>query len=102
VAGSIVGDGRTVADRLEELFLGRACDGFVVGATHVPGAYADFVRFVVPELRRRGLLHRDYAGPTLRDNLGLPRPAIGAWRRDIDRSATEAQPRAKRKPETER
>jgi len=26
---------------------------------------------VVPELQRRGLVHEDYAGPTLRENLGL-------------------------------
>jgi hypothetical protein len=27
-------------------------------------------------------LHRtEYAGPTLRDHLGLPRPARGDWRR---------------------
>ena len=80
VAGAIVGGPREVADRLEEMFTTRACDGFVVGATHVPGAYADFVAFVVPELQRRGLFHRDYAGATLRENLGLPRPAIGDWR----------------------
>jgi FMN-dependent oxidoreductase (nitrilotriacetate monooxygenase family) len=80
VAGAIVGGPGEVADRLEELFLGRACDGFVVGATHVPGAYDDFVRFVVPELQRRGLFHEDYEGATLRENLRLPRPAIGAWK----------------------
>ena len=80
VAGAIVGGPREVADRLEEMFTTRACDGFVVGATHVPGAYADFVAFVVPELQRRGLFHRDYAGATLRENLRLPRPAIGDWR----------------------
>jgi hypothetical protein len=40
----------------------------------VPGGYADFVDHVVPELQRRGLYHLDYAGPTLRENLGLPRP----------------------------
>jgi FMN-dependent oxidoreductase (nitrilotriacetate monooxygenase family) len=74
VAGAFVGGPTEVADRLEELFEARACDGFVVGATHVPGAYDDFVRFVVPELQRRGLYHRDYAGPTLRENLGLKRP----------------------------
>jgi hypothetical protein len=28
----------------------------------------------VPELQRRGLFHKEYAGPTLRDNLGLPIP----------------------------
>jgi hypothetical protein len=35
---------------------------------------------VVPELQRRGLFQREYAGTTLRENLGLPRPARGAWR----------------------
>jgi hypothetical protein len=34
----------------------------------------------VPELQRRGLYHADYAGPTLRENLGLARPDVGAWR----------------------
>ena len=45
-----------------------------------PGAYGDFVRHVVPELQRRGLYHKDYAGKTLRENLGLPRPGVGAWK----------------------
>ena len=39
-----------------------------------PGAYEDFVRLVVPELQRRGLFRKDYAGTTLRDHLGLPIP----------------------------
>ena len=64
----------------EAYFTGPACDGFVVGATSVPGTYEDFVRFVVPELQRRGLYHKDYAGATLRENLGLTRPDVGAWR----------------------
>jgi hypothetical protein len=46
----------------------------------VPGAYEDFVRLAVPELQRRGLFRHEFAGRTLRENLGLPRPAIGAWR----------------------
>ena len=46
----------------------------MLSATHVPGAYEDFVRFVVPELQRRGLFRKDFAGTTLRENLGLPRP----------------------------
>ena len=75
-----VGTPRQVADGLEEWFTGGACDGFVLAATHMPGAYDDFVRLVVPELQRRGLFHREYAGATLRENLGLPRPARGAWR----------------------
>jgi hypothetical protein len=32
----------------------------------------------VPELQRRGLFRKAYAGVTLRDHLGLPRPALPA------------------------
>jgi FMN-dependent oxidoreductase (nitrilotriacetate monooxygenase family) len=80
VESAVVGSPTEVADAMEDLFSGGGCDGFVVAATHVPGAYADFVRHVVPELQRRGLYHEDYAGTTLRENLRLPRPAIGSWR----------------------
>jgi hypothetical protein len=69
-----------VADALEQWFAAPACDGFVLSATHVPGAYEDFVRFVVPELQRRGLFRKDFAGTTLRENLGLPVPQVGEWR----------------------
>ncbi|HEY3060404.1 MAG TPA: NtaA/DmoA family FMN-dependent monooxygenase, partial [Chloroflexota bacterium] len=71
---AIVGGPKEVADVLEEHFVETACDGFVIAATHVPGGYADFVEHVVPELQRRGLFHTEYAGTTLRDNLGLVRP----------------------------
>jgi FMN-dependent oxidoreductase (nitrilotriacetate monooxygenase family) len=63
-----------VADQMEEWFTGGACDGFVLAATHSPGAFEDFTRFVVPELQRRGLYHQDYEGTTLRENLGLKMP----------------------------
>jgi FMN-dependent oxidoreductase (nitrilotriacetate monooxygenase family) len=76
-----VGTPADVADGLEEWFTGRAADGFVLAATHMPGAYEDFARLVVPELQRRGLFHRDYAGTTLRENLGLPRARRGDWAR---------------------
>jgi FMN-dependent oxidoreductase (nitrilotriacetate monooxygenase family) len=74
-----VGSPKDVADGLEEWFSTRACDGFVVAASHVPGAYEDFSRLVIPELQRRGLFHNDYKGSTLRENLGLDRPAVGSW-----------------------
>jgi FMN-dependent oxidoreductase (nitrilotriacetate monooxygenase family) len=83
VHNAIVGGPKEVADRLEQWFAAPACDGFVLSATHVPGAYEDFVRFVVPELQRRGLFRKEFAGTTLRDNLGLPVPPIGAWQRSI-------------------
>jgi alkanesulfonate monooxygenase SsuD/methylene tetrahydromethanopterin reductase-like flavin-dependent oxidoreductase (luciferase family) len=69
-----VGSPREIADEMEAWLAAEACDGFVISATHVPGAYEDFVRLVVPELQRRGLFRRDYAGPTLRENLGVPLP----------------------------
>ncbi len=75
-----VGSPKDVADGLEEWFASRGCDGYVVAASHVPGGYEEFVRYVVPELQRRGILHNDYRGTTLRENLGLERPRIGAWR----------------------
>jgi len=31
-------------------------------------------------VQRRGLYHKDYTGNTLRENLGLPRPPVGAWK----------------------
>lgn len=75
-----VGGPKEIADRMEQWFTEGACDGFVISATHVPGTYEDFVKFVVPELQRRGLFRKEYSGNTLRDHLGLERPAIGAWR----------------------
>jgi hypothetical protein len=41
----------------------------------LPDGLSDFVNFVVPELQRRGLFRREYSGTTLRDHLGLARPA---------------------------
>jgi alkanesulfonate monooxygenase SsuD/methylene tetrahydromethanopterin reductase-like flavin-dependent oxidoreductase (luciferase family) len=83
VHNPIVGGPKEVADQLEAWFAAPACDGFVLSATHVPGAYEDFARFVVPELQRRGLFRKDFAGTTLRENLGLPQPEIGAGRTPV-------------------
>jgi FMN-dependent oxidoreductase (nitrilotriacetate monooxygenase family) len=73
-----VGTGEEVADQMEEWFHSGACDGFVIAATHVPGAYEDVVRLVVPELQRREVFRERYTGSTLRDHLGLPRPESAA------------------------
>ena len=76
-----VGGPKELADIFEAWFTGEACDGFVIGPTHLPGAFENFVRLVVPELQRRGLFRKEYTGPTLRDHLGLARPEVAAWRR---------------------
>ena len=73
-----VGTGREVADQMHEWFETGACDGFVMAATHVPGSYEDLTRMVVPELQRRGIFRTAYDGTTLRENLGLDRPAPGS------------------------
>jgi FMN-dependent oxidoreductase (nitrilotriacetate monooxygenase family) len=73
-----VGTAAAIADQMEEWFHGEACDGFVIAATHVPGAYEDVVRLVVPELQRRSLFRDRYTGTTLREHLGIARPEGGS------------------------
>ena len=70
----ICGSPSTIADTLQDWFESRAADGFNILPPWFPGAFDDFVDLVVPELQRRGLFRRAYAGTTLRDHLGLARP----------------------------
>ncbi len=63
---------------------GGACDGFMVQAPYQPGGFEDFTRQVVPpELQKRGLFRTEYEGGTLRENLGLGRPAAREWENRI-------------------
>jgi alkanesulfonate monooxygenase SsuD/methylene tetrahydromethanopterin reductase-like flavin-dependent oxidoreductase (luciferase family) len=65
-----------IADTLEEWFVAGAADGYNILPPYFPGAFADFVDLVIPELQRRGLFRRDYEGKTLREHFGLaPVPA---------------------------
>jgi alkanesulfonate monooxygenase SsuD/methylene tetrahydromethanopterin reductase-like flavin-dependent oxidoreductase (luciferase family) len=79
-----IGGPKEIADMMEEWFTTPACDGFVIGPTHQPGSFEDFVKYVVPELQKRGIYRKDYTGTTLRDHLGLSKPAIGAWKTTAD------------------
>ena len=72
---AFVGTPASIADAMEEWLMTDACDGFNVMFPYVPEGLDDFVDKVVPELQRRGLFRREYEGRTLRENLGLPRPA---------------------------
>jgi N-acetyl-S-(2-succino)cysteine monooxygenase len=69
----IYGTPKRIADIFEEWFAGGLADGFIVMPAYFPGAFDAFVDRVVPELQRRGLFRREYAGSTLRDHLGVPR-----------------------------
>ncbi len=72
---AIVGTAATIADEMQEWLTTEASDGFTIMFPYLPGGLDDFVERVVPELQRRGLFRREYEGKTLRENLGLPRPA---------------------------
>ncbi len=70
----IVGTPEQVAEQMQALFDREAVDGFVLTPTMLPGTFVEFVNSVVPILQRMGIHRTEYAGTTLRDNLGLPIP----------------------------
>jgi FMN-dependent oxidoreductase (nitrilotriacetate monooxygenase family) len=61
-----IGDGRQIADGFQQWFEEEAADGFNLMLPDFPDGL---------DLRRRGLFREAYEGGTLRENLGLPRPA---------------------------
>ena len=69
----LCGTATRIADTLEQWFAEGAADGFNILPAWFPGGFAEFVDHVVPELQRRGLFRRDYAGTTLREHFDLPR-----------------------------
>jgi FMN-dependent oxidoreductase (nitrilotriacetate monooxygenase family) len=71
----IVGDPVQIADSMQTWFEAGAADGFNLMPATLPGGLASFADLVVPELQRRGLFRTEYAGRTLREHYGLPRPA---------------------------
>jgi len=71
----VVGTPVQIADQLQHWFEQGAADGFNIMAPWFPGGLDDFIDGVLPELRRRGLFRHDYEGRTLREHLGLRRPA---------------------------
>ncbi|HEY6833542.1 MAG TPA: LLM class flavin-dependent oxidoreductase [Pseudolabrys sp.] len=72
---AFVGTAATIADAMEEWLVTEGSDGFNVMFPYLPEGLDDFADKVVPELQRRGIFRKDYEGTTLRDHLGLPRPA---------------------------
>ena len=71
----MVGTASEIADTMQEWLQSEASDGFNVMFPTVPAGLDEFVELVVPELQRRGIFRRDYEGATLREHLGLKRPA---------------------------
>lgn len=71
----IVGTPEQVADELQLRFESGMADGFNITSPYLPGGLDEFVDNVIPLLQQRGLFRTEYEGPTLRENLGLSRPA---------------------------
>ncbi|MEJ1975823.1 MAG: LLM class flavin-dependent oxidoreductase [Acetobacteraceae bacterium] len=76
--GGFVGTPEQLADHMQSWIDEGGCDGFNIMPPYFPSELDLFVDQVVPELQRRGRFRRDYAGTTLRDHLGLQRPAAPA------------------------
>ncbi|MEH1807243.1 LLM class flavin-dependent oxidoreductase [Nostoc sp.] len=72
---AFVGTPQTIADDMEQWLTEEGSDGFNIMFPFLPEGLNDFVDKVVPELQRRGIFRHDYEGKTLRENLGLTRPA---------------------------
>jgi len=70
-----IGTPQTIADQMQQWLEERGSDGFNVMFPYLPQGLDEFVDRVVPELQRRGIFRTEYEGRTLRENLGLPRPA---------------------------
>jgi FMN-dependent oxidoreductase (nitrilotriacetate monooxygenase family) len=69
---TLCGSPAQIADLMQEWMEAGACDGFILPPTVFPATFEEFGRMVVPQLQRRGIFRRDYAGKTLRENLRNP------------------------------
>lgn len=81
----VVGTPEHVADEIQTWHEGGAADGFNVMPPWLTGGFEVFVEEVVPILRRRGLFRTEYTGSTLREHLGLDRPASQYARTDLEK-----------------
>jgi alkanesulfonate monooxygenase len=72
---AFVGTPASVADEMERWIDEEASDGFNIVFPYLPQGLDDVVNLLVPELQRRGRFRKEYDGETLREHLGLPRPA---------------------------
>jgi alkanesulfonate monooxygenase SsuD/methylene tetrahydromethanopterin reductase-like flavin-dependent oxidoreductase (luciferase family) len=71
---SFTGSYTDVAGRLAEYARTGAVDGFNISPWLIPTGLDDIVNHLVPALQERGVYPTEYAGSTLRENLGLATP----------------------------
>lgn len=65
----LVGNPTEVADAIQHYFEQTGIDGFNLAHLVSPKSLEEFVDLVVPELQKRGIYKKDYAGGTLREKL---------------------------------
>lgn len=65
-------------------------DGFNISPWLIPTGLDDIVNHLVPELQERGVYPTEYAGTTLRENLGPAPPS--AWRHPNRNSTNSSSP----------
>ncbi len=68
----LAGTPAEIADIMEDWYRTGACDGFIIPPTTFPTSFEEVATMLVPELQRRGLFRKAYAGATLRENLRNP------------------------------
>lgn len=71
--GNFIGTPEQIANQIEEWFLQKGSDGFIIHSD-LPSGLHDFVDLVVPILQAKGIYRQDYEYDTLRENLGVPIP----------------------------
>ncbi len=71
---TLVGTAKDIVDDMQAWVEAEAADGFNLCPPVLPLGLDQFVELVIPELRARGMFRTEYAGPTLRENLGLTPP----------------------------
>jgi alkanesulfonate monooxygenase SsuD/methylene tetrahydromethanopterin reductase-like flavin-dependent oxidoreductase (luciferase family) len=63
-----IGSPTTVANILQQWIEEAGVDGFNISYAHTPGTFEDIVKYLWPELKKRGVLQEKYAGSSMREN----------------------------------
>jgi len=93
VGHTFIGSPTTVADQLQEWVEETDIDGFNISYVVTHKTFEDIVKYLVPELQKRGVYPTSYAEGTLRDKLfgysKLPSDHPAARYRDIEKVKRE-------------
>lgn len=84
-----VGTYEQLADLMQLWFGEYGCDGFNIMPPVLPGDLNEFVDHVIPILQARGLFREEYTGNTLREHLGLVRPQLHHFQKELSHKQVE-------------